>query len=108
MRATGAPESASVMQRTERIPGVLGERLTGSPIPTGGALMQGPIDTSAFSFMGALPPEPVLDHQTRQQKTGVHGGPLYCMELMCVWDEGADVLTVSFPGAPLTGLAEGT
>ena len=24
--------------------------------------MQWPIDTSAFAFMGSLPPEPLLDH----------------------------------------------
>jgi len=70
--------------------------------------MQWPIDTSAFSFMGSLPPEPVLDHQTRQQKTGVNGEPLYCIELMCFWEEGSEVLTVTFPGTPPVGLREGT
>ena len=70
--------------------------------------MQWPIDTSEFSFLGSLPPEPVLDHQTRQQKTGVNGEPLYCIELMCFWEEGAEVLTVTFPSAPPAGLREGT
>lgn len=69
--------------------------------------MQWPIDTSAFSFMGSLPPEPVLDHQTRRQKTGVNGEPLYSMELMCFWEKGAEVLTVTFPGIPQAGLREG-
>ena len=69
--------------------------------------MQWPIDTSAFAFMGSLPPEPVLDHQTRQQKTGVNGEPLYSMELMCFWKEGAEVLTVTFLGNPPLGLKEG-
>ena len=69
--------------------------------------MQWPIDTSEFSFLGSLPPEPVLDHQTRQQKTGLNGEPLYCMELMCFWEEGAEVLTVTFPGNPPVGLKEG-
>jgi hypothetical protein len=53
----------------------------GSPIH-GRGNMQWPIDTSEFSFMGSLPPEPVLDHWTRQQKTGLTGEPLYCMEPM--------------------------
>ena len=70
--------------------------------------MQWPIDTSAFSFMGSLPPEPVLDHQTGQQTTGVNGEPLYSMELMCFWEEGAEVLTVEFAGTPPVGLREGT
>ena len=69
--------------------------------------MQWPIDTSAFAFMGSLPPKPVLDHQTRQQKTGANGEPLYSMELMCFWEEGAELLTVSFPGAPPVGLKPG-
>jgi hypothetical protein len=43
-----------------------------------------PIDTSAFSFMGSLPPEPVVDHQTKRQKTGANGEPLLF--------HGADVL----------------
>ena len=69
--------------------------------------MQWPIDTSAFAFMGSLPPEPLLDHHTRQQKTGVNGELLYSMELMCFWEEGAEVLTVAFPGNPPVGLKEG-
>jgi hypothetical protein len=66
-----------------------------------------PIDTSAFSFMGSMPPEPVLDHKTKRQKTGVNGQPLYSMELMCFWEEGAELLTVSFAGAPPVGLKPG-
>lgn len=38
--------------------------------------------------MGSLPPEPVLDHQTKQQKTGANGEPLCSMELMCFSGSG--------------------
>jgi hypothetical protein len=69
--------------------------------------MQWPIDTSEFSFMGSLPSEPVLDQRTRQQKTGLNGEPRYCMELMCFWEEGPEILTVSLPGTPPAGLREG-
>jgi hypothetical protein len=69
--------------------------------------MKWPIDTSTFAFMGSLPPEPLLDHQTRRQQTGVNGEPLYAMELMCFWEEGAEVLTVTFPGHPPVGRKEG-
>src|SRR5436190_17368889 len=75
--------------------------------PAGGATMQWPIDTSVFSFMGSLPPEPVLDRETRQPKTGVNGEPLYSMELMCFWEKGAEVLAVEFPGTPPLGLRQG-
>jgi hypothetical protein len=73
----------------------------------GETYVEWPIDTSAFSFMGSLPPEPLLDHKTKHQKTGVNGKPLYSMELMCFWEEGAELLTVSFPGAPPVGLKPG-
>jgi hypothetical protein len=69
--------------------------------------MQWPINTSLFSFMGSLPPEPVLDRQTMRQKTGVNGEPLYSMELMCFWEKGAEVLAVEFPGTPPGGLRQG-
>ena len=70
--------------------------------------MEWPIDTSAFSFMGSLPPDPVLDLQTKEQKTGANGEPLYSMELMCFSEEGAALLTVSFPGTPPVGLKPNT
>lgn len=69
--------------------------------------MEWPIDISAFSFMGSLPPEPVVDHKTKHQNTGANGQLLYSMELMCFWEEGAELLTVSFPGAPPLGLKPG-
>jgi hypothetical protein len=69
--------------------------------------MQWPINTSLFSFLGSLLPEPVLDRHTGQQQADVNGEPLYSMELMCFWEKGAEVLTVSFPGTPLVGLRQG-
>jgi len=69
--------------------------------------MQWPIDTSAFSFMGSLPPEPVLDRQTWQQEIGVNGEPLYSMELLCFWESGAEIVAVRFPGTPPAGLDKG-
>ena len=70
--------------------------------------MQWPIDTSAFSFLGSLPPEPVFDRETWQQQADANGQPLYCMELMCFWEKGAETLTVRFPGTPSVGLRQGT
>jgi hypothetical protein len=70
--------------------------------------MQWPVDASAFSFLGSLPPEPVVDRETWQQQADPHGEPLYCMELMCFWEEGAEALTVRFPGTPSVLLRQGT
>ena len=70
--------------------------------------MQWPIDTSAFSFLGSLPPEPVFDRETWQQQADANGEPLYCIELMCFWEKGAETLTVRFSGTPSVGLRQGT
>ena len=70
--------------------------------------MKLPIDTSVFgSITCSLPPTPVLDRQTNQQRDDMNGEPLYSMELMCFWEEGAETLTVRFPGTPPVGLREG-
>ena len=34
-----------------------------------------PIDTSAVSFIDVMPPEPVLDHKTKQQRTDANRDP---------------------------------
>ena len=70
--------------------------------------MQWPIDTSAFTFLGSLPPEPVFDTETWQQQSDENGEPLYCMELMCFWEEGAEAMCVRFPGTPSVLLGQGT
>jgi hypothetical protein len=66
-----------------------------------------PIDTSVLSFMGSLPPEPVLDRQTWRQEISVNGDLLYSVELMCFWENGAELLSVRFPGTPPVGLDKG-
>src|SRR5437667_7254820 len=62
---------------------------------SGGAKTEGasmkiqlPIDISAVSFIAVMPPEPVLDRQTRQQQADADGEPLYSIELVCVGAEG--------------------
>src|SRR3989442_1074307 len=51
-----------------------------------------PIDTSAVSFIDVMPPEPVLDHKTRQQRSDANGEPLYSIELCCIGGRGGEVL----------------
>jgi hypothetical protein len=62
-----------------------------------------PIDTSAVSFIDVMPPEPVLDHKTKQQRSDANGDPLYSIELCCIGGKGGEVLTVKFAGAPRRG-----
>jgi hypothetical protein len=69
--------------------------------------IQLPIDTSAVSFIDVMPPEPVLDHQTKQQKADANGEPLYSIELVCVGAEGDEILSVNFPGTPPAGIRQG-
>ncbi len=67
--------------------------------------IQLPIDTSGLAFIAVMPPEPVLDPQTNQQKAGVSGEPLDSIELVCIGAEGDEILSVTFPGTPPPGSA---
>jgi len=69
--------------------------------------IQLPIDTSAVSFIDVMPPEPVLDRQTKQHKADGNGEPLYSIELLCIGAGGGEVLTVKFPGTPPAGIRQG-
>jgi hypothetical protein len=42
-----------------------------------------PIDTSAIAFLCAMPPEPVVDFETRRPKADDNGEPLYVIQLPC-------------------------
>ena len=69
--------------------------------------MKLPIDTAALNFTCSLPPEPVMDFTSKQQKADANGEPLYSVELVAFTDEGAQVFTVKFPGSPAPGLRQG-
>ncbi|MEA2587698.1 MAG: hypothetical protein QOH66_625, partial [Actinomycetota bacterium] len=69
--------------------------------------IQLPIDTSAVSFIDVMPPEPVLDGHTKQQKADANGEPLYSVELVCIGTEGDEILSVTFPGPPPAGIRQG-
>src|SRR5260370_40863482 len=70
--------------------------------------IQLPIDTSGLAFIAVMPPEPVLDPQTNQQKAGVSGEPLDSIELVCIGAEGDEILSLTFPGTPAAGIRQGT
>ena len=69
--------------------------------------IQLPIEASGVSFIDVMRPEPLIDHETKQQKTDANGEPLYSIELACIGAEGGQVLTVNFPGDPPTGIRRG-
>ena len=69
--------------------------------------IQLPIDTSAVSFIDVMPPEPVLDRQSKQHKADTNGEPLYSIELLCIGEKGGEVLSVKFTGTPPAGIRQG-
>jgi hypothetical protein len=69
--------------------------------------IQLPIDTSGVSFIDVMPPEPVVDRQTKQQAADANGEPLYSIELVCIGAEGDQILSVTFPGTPPAGIRQG-
>ena len=69
--------------------------------------MRLPIDTAALNFTCSLPPEPVLDFTSRQQKADANGEPLNSVELVAFTDDGAQVFSVKFPGPAAPGVKHG-
>jgi len=69
--------------------------------------IQLPIDASGLTFIDVIPPEPVLDPQTNQQKADASGEPLYSIELVCIGAEGDEIVSVTFPGIPPAGIRQG-
>ena len=69
--------------------------------------MKLPIDTAALNFTCSLPPEPVIDFTSRQQKTDANREPLNSIELVAFTDEGAQVFSVKFPGPLPAGMKQG-
>lgn len=66
------------------------------------------IDTTGMEFMAAGPPEPVVDFDTKQPKTDSESGAeLHALQLVVLGEEGADVISVKFPGRP-KGVVKGT
>lgn len=62
--------------------------------------MRLPIDTAGMTFLCAIPPTPVVDFATRQQRADENGEPLYAVQLVALGDGGAEVLKVTVAGLP--------
>jgi hypothetical protein len=68
--------------------------------------MKLPVDTSAIAFLCAMPPEPVIDFQTKQHRADENGEPLYVIQLLAMGDGSADLIAVKVPGMP-SGIRQG-
>jgi hypothetical protein len=65
-----------------------------------------PIDTSAIAFLCAMPPEPVVDFETRRPKADENGEPLYVVQLLVMGEDSADLIAVKVPGLPSAGIRQ--
>jgi hypothetical protein len=66
-----------------------------------------PVDTSAISFLCALPPEPVVDFETKRPRADDNGEPLYAVQLLAMGEGSADLLAVKVAGIPGPGVRQG-
>jgi hypothetical protein len=58
----------------------------------------------AYSFMGSLPAESVLERQTKQDTAGVEGDPPALQGAGVLKEESTPVVLVRFPGTLAAGL----
>jgi hypothetical protein len=69
--------------------------------------MKLPVDTSAIAFLCAMPPEPVVDFETKRPRADENGEPLYVVQLVALAENSAEILAVKVPGLPGPGLRQG-
>ena len=69
--------------------------------------MKLPVDTSAIAFVCAMPPEPVVDFETKRPRADENGEPLYVIQLLAMGDGFADLLAVKVPGMPSQAIRQG-
>jgi hypothetical protein len=66
-----------------------------------------PVDTSAIAFLCAMPPEPVVDFETKQPRSDDNGEPLYVVQLVALAENSAEILAVKVAGMPASGIRQG-
>ena len=69
--------------------------------------MKLPIDTSAIAFLCAMPPEPVLDFETKRPRADDNGEPLYVIQLLVMGEDSANLIAVKVPGVPSAAIRQG-
>ncbi len=60
--------------------------------------MKLPVDTSAISFLCAMPPEPVVDFETKRPRADENGEPLYSVQLVALAQGSAEIIAVKTAG----------
>ncbi|MGI8947936.1 MAG: hypothetical protein ACR2FV_08185 [Ornithinimicrobium sp.] len=63
--------------------------------------MRLPIDTSAMTFVVAGAAEPVLDFESKQQKTDENGAPLFAVAVMVLGDRQPEIFSIKLGGQPV-------
>jgi hypothetical protein len=66
-----------------------------------------PVDTSAIAFRCAMPPEPVVDFETKRPRADDNGEPLYVVQLVALAENSAEILAVKVAGMPPAGIRQG-
>jgi len=69
--------------------------------------MKLPVDTAAIAFLCAMPPEPLVDFETKRPRADENGEPLYVIQLLAMGDGSADLLAVKVPGVPSQAIRQG-
>jgi hypothetical protein len=69
--------------------------------------MKLPIDTSAISFLCALPPERVVDFDTKVPRTDENGEPLWLVHVVALSEGDAQILPVKVAGQLGAGVKQG-
>ena len=69
--------------------------------------MKLPVDTTAIAFLCAMPPEPVVDFETKRPRADENGEPLYVVQLVALAENSAEILAVKVAGMPAAGIRQG-
>jgi hypothetical protein len=57
-----------------------------------------PVDTSAIAFLCAMPPEPVIDFETKRPRADDNGEPLFAVQLVALAEGSAEIIAVKTAG----------
>ncbi|HEV8650704.1 MAG TPA: hypothetical protein VG276_15195 [Actinomycetes bacterium] len=60
--------------------------------------MKLPVDTSAIAFLCAMPPEPVIDFETKRPRADDNGEPLFAVQLVALAEGSAEIIAVKTAG----------
>ena len=69
--------------------------------------MKLPVDTSAIAFLCAMPPEPLVDFETKRPRADDNGEPLYVVQLVALGENSAEILAVKVAGMPPAAIRQG-